>query len=236
MQNDTAVDNFIRVPNIHWNSLYFQRKLILESVETMIPLVKGDLLDIGCGTQPYRSLFNQVKSYTGIDIESSCHGLPPNTKVYDGENIPFPPNSFDWAMSTEVFEHIRRPDLLLQSLLQVLRPGGGFFLTVPFLAGVHEAPYDFRRWTNYGLIEELSRAGFEKIEVYPLGNWHISMASFLRLYIASCKTPWWTRFWLSRLTWIITNVISKLSITSSENMCIGWFAVAYKPQQSFLNS
>lgn len=230
IQNNLMVDNFIQVPNIHWNSLYFQRILILESIKNIANLVKGDLLDIGCGTQPYRSLFKKIKSYTGIDVNSSCHELSPDVIIYDGESIPFPPNSFDWAMSTEVFEHIRRPDLLLQSLFDVLRPGGCFFLTVPFLAGIHEAPYDFRRWTNYGLVEELSRAGFERIEVRPLGNWHISMAVFLKSYIGQFQTVWWTKFWLSRLVWIISNIIAKLPAKPLDNMCINWFAIAYKPE------
>ena len=223
------VDNFIIIPDTHWNSLYFQRKLILEALLSMQPLVRGELLDVGCGTQPYRSLFNNVTSYKGIDVSTSAHPLCPNTVLYDGESIPFPSNSFDWVMATEVFEHVRRPNLLLSSVYSVLRPGGGLFLSVPFLAGVHEPPYDFRRWTNYGLIDELERAGFERIEVRPLGNWHTSAAAFLRLYLASCKKAWWTRYWLPRLTWIVTKLIARLDTEVHQNMCVGWFALAYKP-------
>lgn len=224
-------DNFLVVPNVHWNNIYFHRKLVLESVLSMQPLVTGDLLDVGCGTQPYRSIFNQINSYAGVDIPSSCHQLPPDTVNYNGEYIPFSPNSFDWVMATEVFEHVRRPELLLASIYEVLRPGGGFFLSVPFLASVHEPPYDFRRWTNYGLIDELERAGFEKIEVTPLGNWHTAAASFMGLYLAHCKMPWWTRYWLPRLVWALKNLIAKLDavIETPDNMCVGWFAVAYKP-------
>lgn len=224
------VDNFVIVPNTHWNSLYFHRKLLLEAVLSMKPLVKGDLLDVGCGTQPYRSLFEHLTSYTGIDVATSAHSLRPDTVVYDGESIPFPANSFDWVMATEVLEHVRRPDLLLSSVYTVLRPGGGFFLSVPFWAGVHEPPYDFHRWTNYGLVDELERTGFERIEIRPLGNWHTSAAAFIRLYLANCKTPWWTRYWLPRLTWIVSNLIAKLDLEIPQTMCIGWFAVAYKPQ------
>jgi len=224
-------DNFLLVPNAPWNAIYFHRKLVLEAILSMKPLVKGDLLDVGCGTQPYRSVFNQINSYIGVDVSSSCHQLPPDTVTYNGEYIPFSPNSFDWVMATEVFEHVRRPELLLSSIYDVLRPSGGFFLSVPFLASVHEPPYDFRRWTNYGLIDELERAGFEKIEVRRLGNWHTTAASFIGLYLAHCKMPWWTRYWLPRLVWALKNLIAKLDavIETPDNMCVGWFAVAYKP-------
>ncbi len=231
MAKSNSPDNFLVVPNVPWNTLYFHRKLVLEAVLSMESLVKGDLLDLGCGTQPYRSIFTQIKSYVGVDISSSCHQLQPDTVIYDGESIPFPTNSFDWVMATEVFEHVRRPELLLSSIYEVLRPGGGFFLSVPFLAGVHEPPYDFRRWTNYGLVDELERAGFEKIEVRSLGNWHTAAASFIGLYLAHCKKPWWTRYWLTPLVWVIKNLVVKLDsvIETADNMCIGWFAVAYKP-------
>ncbi len=227
--NKLTPDNFLVVPNTHWNALYFQRQLLLEQLYTVEPLVIGKLLDIGCGTQPYRSLFTQVTSYTGVDLPGSCHTLPPDTVLYDGETIPFPANSFDWVMATEVFEHVRRPELLLASTYNVLLPGGGFFMSIPFLAGVHEAPYDFRRWTNYGLIDELERAGFEKIEVRPIGNWHSAAAHFLAVYVGHCKMPWWTRYWLPRLVWVIKNLISHLNLDVPPTMCIGWFAIAYKP-------
>lgn len=223
-------DNFLVVPNTHWNALYFQRKTLLEALLTVQPLVKGDLIDIGCGTQPYRSLFTEIKSYKGVDVASSCHTLPPDTLLYNGESIPFPDNSFDWAMATEVLEHTRRPELLLSSVYNVLRPGGGFFLSIPFLAGLHETPNDFRRWTNFGLINELEKAGFERIEVCPLGNWHTAAAHFLGTYVAHCKMPWWSKYWFPRLIWLVKNLIAQSNLEVTPTMCIGWFAIAYKPQ------
>ncbi|WLT38819.1 class I SAM-dependent methyltransferase [Synechocystis sp. B12] len=208
----------------------------MDAVKTMIPLIKGDLLEVGCGTQPYRSLFTGLNSYTGVDIESSCHELPKEVTLYDGKTLPFVPYSFDWVMSTEVFEHVRHPDILLQSIFNVLRSGGGLFMTVPFLAGVHEPPNDFRRWTIYGLEEELRKAGFEKVQVCPLGNWHIAMASFLKLYISHVQFPWWTRFWLPRLTWIISNIVSLIPYPCSDNMCVGYMAIAYKPNELNISS
>ena len=229
--NHKMADNFIDIPNSHWNSLFFNRKVVLEALLDVKDSVQGDLLDVGCGVQPYRSLFTHVKSYLGVDIPSSCHPLPPDTIVYDGESLPISSESFDWVMSTEVFEHVRYPDRLLTSVYSVLRPGGGIFLSVPFLAGVHEAPYDFRRWTNYGLINVLEQAGFERVQVKPLGNWHTAAASFLGSYFANCQKPWWTKFWLSRLVWLIKNLIASLDsvVPVSDNMCISWFVIAYKP-------
>jgi SAM-dependent methyltransferase len=221
-------DNFLNIPDTHWNTLYIHRKLILEALKTMIPLVKGSLLDVGCGTQPYRELFTNITSYTGVDTASSPHLLSSNTKIYDGENLPFPTASFDWVISTEVFEHVRHPDLLFASIFNVLVPGGGFFFTVPFLAGVHEPPNDFRRWTNYGLTNDLQKAGFEKVEVFPLGNWHFAIAFFIRLYCSNIKLPWWTKYWFPRLTWRVTNCIANSKAEVPQTMCVGWFCLAYK--------
>lgn len=217
--------------NNYKNANYFHRQLILEALLSVKSLVSGDLLDVGCGTQPYRSLFTNIKSYTGVDIPNSYHPLPSDVVLFDGTSIPFPSNSFDWVMATEVLEHVQRPELLLSSILEVLHPGGTFFLTVPFLQYIHEAPHDFRRWTNYGLIDDLQKVGFERIEVQPLGDWHTALAAFLRLYVRNCKIPWWAKYWLPMLVWSITNIVSEISWKVNQNMCVGWFAIAYKPEE-----
>lgn len=37
------------------------------------PLLKDELLDFGCGSKPYESLFVNVSKYTGVDIENEAH-------------------------------------------------------------------------------------------------------------------------------------------------------------------
>jgi SAM-dependent methyltransferase len=122
------------------------------------------VLDVGCGTQPYRSLFGR-HPYIGIDVEASGrtaeHKKP--DVFFDGLNIPFEANEFGLVLCIEVLEHAIEPAHLLAEMFRVLRPGGQLVLTTPFMWGEHEAPYDFRRFSLNGLSRVAEQAGFEVV-------------------------------------------------------------------------
>jgi ubiquinone/menaquinone biosynthesis C-methylase UbiE len=48
------------------------------------------------------------------------------------EALPFEDASFDHVVTADVFEHVRRDDLAFAEVFRVLRPGGHFYLQVPF--------------------------------------------------------------------------------------------------------
>ena len=140
---------------------------IREAVEAFAATVRADstVLDLGCGMQPYAELFEHCV-YIGIDVESS--GRRPQDKradrFYNGINIPYEDESFDAVFCTQVLEHALEPDQLLLDVRRVLRPGGRLMATVPFMWGEHEAPYDFRRFSTFGICRTLERAGLTVIE------------------------------------------------------------------------
>ncbi|MEO8770337.1 MAG: class I SAM-dependent methyltransferase [Ferruginibacter sp.] len=53
----------------------------------------------------------------------------------DLEDIPFDQNSFDYVITTEVFEHIPRPYKAFEEIHRVLKKGGSHIFTVPFKSG-----------------------------------------------------------------------------------------------------
>ncbi len=119
-------------------------------------------LDLGCGLKPFASSFNHAH-YTGIDIEvsgRSCDMKVPD-KYFDGINIPYEDNMFDGVLCTQVLEHVENLDLLLAECNRVIKMGGDFVVSVPFLFREHEQPYDFRRFTSYGLMLALTNNGFQ---------------------------------------------------------------------------
>jgi SAM-dependent methyltransferase len=131
--------------------------------ETMEP--GKEVLDIGCGLRPYENFFSKHK-YTGIDVEASGRKETDKKpdKYYDGLNIPYPDSSFDVAICTEVLEHCIDPDKLLFEIHRILRKDGQLFFTMPFIWGEHETPYDFRRFTSFGLKRKMEEVGFKIIE------------------------------------------------------------------------
>src|ERR1700730_17881058 len=59
--------------------------------------------------------------------------------------------TYDIVIAEQVFEHIRRPDLAARNILGMLRKGGVFLITTPFLIRYHPEPLDFWRWTAPGM-------------------------------------------------------------------------------------
>jgi SAM-dependent methyltransferase len=115
----------------------------------------GDWLDYGSGASPYRSLFPSCR-YTRADIA----GDNLDYVIVPGVPLPAPDASFDGILSTQVLEHISEPAAYLADCRRLLRPGGALLLTTHGTWKEHGVPYDYRRWTTYGLEMELEQAGF----------------------------------------------------------------------------
>ena len=88
--------------------------------------------------------------------------------AFNGRDIPFPDESFDSILCTEVLEHAINPEALVAEMRRVLRRGGTMVVTVPFSARVHYVPYDFHRFTRYRLKQLFWGTG--KVEVEERGN------------------------------------------------------------------
>jgi ubiquinone/menaquinone biosynthesis C-methylase UbiE len=120
------------------------------------------VLDFGAGSAPYRELFSNAEAYITVDIEVSGHEGEDKVAdhFYNGRVLPFPSESFDAIFSSEVFEHIFNLPEILRDLHRVLKPNGQMLITAPFVWEEHEAPYDFARYTSFGLVHLLTEAGF----------------------------------------------------------------------------
>lgn len=141
--------------------LHISRSLLRTAVQERAQLATGALLDIGAGNQPYRDLFPHTKAYVAMD-------LPPseNVAVYgDALALPFKDGIFDSVLCNEVLEHVPEPGTLLMEVARVLRPGGVLLLSTPQTWGLHHEPYDFYRYTKYGLAYLTRKAGLEVSEI-----------------------------------------------------------------------
>jgi SAM-dependent methyltransferase len=146
------------------NPFYFARRGLRREVGALAGSLTGDVLDVGCGSKPYRDLVPAAR-YVGLDVDS-----PFTRKVgvadvfYDGKIFPMADASFDGVICSEVLEHVFTPEVFLGEIHRVLRPGGPLLLTVPFVWDEHEQPHDFARYSSFGLRALLERAGFELLE------------------------------------------------------------------------
>jgi len=146
------------------NPFYFARKGLYSDVSILITKLNGKLLDIGCGTKPYKSLC-QIDEYIGLEIDDEGNRNHTYADIfYDGKTIPFEDKKFDSILSNQVFEHVFNPNDFLKEVNRVSKIGGGFLMTVPFVWDEHEQPYDYARYTSFGLKHILSENEFEIVE------------------------------------------------------------------------
>jgi len=142
---------------------YHARRGLLENLRVFFPELGGEVLDVGCGRQPYRR-FLRATRYVGLDVDTPVtRALRKADLFYDGRRIPFAAASFDAVLCSQVLEHVFAPEEFLAEIRRVLRPGGRLVLTVPFVWDEHEQPADFARYSSFGLRALLERNGFEVV-------------------------------------------------------------------------
>ena len=183
--------------------LYPVRRSILQALKDALSNFEGDFLDVGCGQMPYRPLImkeGKVSKYVGMDFEAGSYAERQRPDlIWDGRQIPLDANSIDSAMATEVLEHCPDPSLVLKEIYRVLKPGGAFFLTVPFLWPLHDIPYDEFRYTPFAMERMLLEAGFDQVELNALGGWDASLAQMLGLWVRRRPMNETQRVWMSRI-------------------------------------
>ena len=146
------------------NPFYFARKGLYQNISSLSKEITDKILDIGCGQKPYEKLFN-VSEYIGLEIDT-----PENREskkadyFYDGKIFPFDNQEFDCVIMNEVFEHIFNPEEFLTEINRVLKLNGKLLITVPFVWDEHEQPFDYARYSSFGLKYLLEKHGFEIIE------------------------------------------------------------------------
>lgn len=77
---------------------------------------------------------------------------------------------FDLVIAEQVFEHLLYPYRAGRHVHAMLRPGGHFLVSVPFLVKVHDFPVDCTRWTELGLRHFLEECGFPLASIRT-GSW-----------------------------------------------------------------
>lgn len=196
---------------------------------------KGQLYDLGCGEMPYKSwLLNYVDQHTGVDWACSQHEIKADILADLNGPLPIESEVADTVISISVMEHLREPQVFLNEAYRLLKPGGFMVLQVPFMWWVHEAPYDFYRYTRYGLQYLFEKAGFTEITIYPqTGFWVMWTLKFNYQTTRLIRGPWPIRkvmALLMRGIWAIDQRVAPWldRYWKCEGETAGYFVVARK--------
>jgi SAM-dependent methyltransferase len=123
------------------------------------------VLDAGAGHGPYRAHFGHTR-YEAADFERvPGKGYDGNHYVCDLAAIPVEPHRYDLVLLSQVLEHLPEPTAVLTELHRVLKPGGRIWASAPLFYIEHEKPYDFYRYTQFGLRHVFEASGFSDLEI-----------------------------------------------------------------------
>jgi SAM-dependent methyltransferase len=102
--------------------------------------------------------------------------------VFDGDKLPIRDGVVDGVVSTAVIEHVPDARAFAAELYRVLKEGGQFLITVPFMEGFHPSPTDYRRFTPMGLEALFSQ--FEKVQFGLEGGPSSALAWMIKEWVA----------------------------------------------------
>lgn len=189
-------------------------------------------LEIGA-TDYYAEYFpNKV----GLDVRPG----PAVDVVGDAHELPFPDQSFERVLCTEVLEHLHTPQKAIDEMYRVLKPRGELILTTRFIAPIHDSPGDYFRFTKYGLAHLLRNWEIVSIkeetttpETFGHLLQRIAYQSDLRggvvtkallLLAAHCTAP---LSWLIKREYGVKN--DRATRLETTIMSAGYYVHAYKP-------
>lgn len=187
-----------------WHFQWLPIKDLRRDLRRILPRLTGDVLDVGCGQQPYRAWMRSDIRYRGADLI----GTDAVADIWLDPRAEWPISSasVDAIVCTQVLEHVYDADLVLSEMARVLRPGGTLILSVPFIYSAHGLPHDYRRLSKEGVVALLAPL-FDVIEIKEQGgvgssigtlllNWldHMMSGTFPRRMIKGLMLPLWIPF------------------------------------------
>ncbi len=217
------------------NILKFAKKALklsplrtLEYEEIQRNELKGKVLDLGGGeVATYQKLFKGQYEITSVNID-------PNTRPTIVGDITKPfklkDHTFDEAISFNTFEHIFDFETTFSETFRVLKKGGRFIYSTPFLHQVHGSPDDYWRYTASAIEQLLKKKGFKATKIMPLGR-GIFVARYSLIYGA---IPRILRPFFAAWAWLCDGFFSTISsryrkLCMENNYPLGYFVYAEKP-------
>lgn len=136
-------------------------------------MVKGDVLEVGCGEgRGIELLMQKASSFTAVDkikpVIDRLKSKYPEARLL-AMNIPplagLADNAYDFVVSFQVIEHIEDDHLFLREIHRVLKPGGTALLTTPNRKlSLTRNPWHIREYLP-GELEALAKKIFAVVQM-----------------------------------------------------------------------
>lgn len=132
----------------------------------------GVILDIGAADRWISAHLPPTTSYIALDYPAT------GNEFYDARpdifadacSLPLADQCMDGVVCLEVIEHVPDPARAITEIARVLKPGGRAWVSMPFLYPLHNEPFDFQRYTEFGLRRDMARASLEVMSLDRTGH------------------------------------------------------------------
>lgn len=206
-----------------WNDesdhAFIATHLIERSIAGLAPRLRGEVIDVGCGKQPYRAYLAHATRIVACDFDGNRGRVDFTCPAHA---IPVEAESFDAVLCTEVLEHVPDPLAVWREFYRILRPGGQVLLATPSYWPPHELPYDFYRYPEHGLRYLAATAGFEVKEVWPRGGRWAFLGQVIQHVIPQYLRFRWQRHLLNRF------FLALDAWRCNPDVTLGWTILAVK--------
>jgi SAM-dependent methyltransferase len=172
------------------SALYLHLLPLFAGLEQASAHARGRMLDIGCGNKPYQSMFApRISEHLGCDVvQSDEHRVD---ILCPATAIPLPDDAFNTVLCTQVIEHVGDHKGVIKEAFRLLKDDGVLILSAPMYWPLHEEPYDFFRFTKYGLDYLLSEVGFIRVETIPNGGkWALTGQALMHSMVTTRFYHW----------------------------------------------
>jgi SAM-dependent methyltransferase len=195
------------------------------------------VLDLGAGEAELRHELQHTR-YIALDRGIGHAGWDYSRLdvVADASAIPLRERSVDAIVCKQVLEHVPEPIALLREASRVLTRGGFVLLSTNQAWPQHQKPYDFFRFTSFGLRYCFEQAGFVIRDMQPMGG---AFTCALFHFSQTMSPHLWTRSdrgarivsvitkpvsWALRVLTIVASLLDRLDKTPDNTL--GWYVLA----------
>jgi len=193
----------------------------------------GELVDLGCGLAPlYEACKDYVSSHICIDWPNTVHHQN-YIDIYADlcRGLPLRSEIFNTILISDVLEHIANPENLWCEFNRILVKEGLVIANVPFFYWIHEAPYDFYRYTQYSLANFAENSGFKVLLIEATGGTPEIVGDFFAKHLQFIPLVGkHLAIMLQYFVWVFihTNLGKYLSDRTKVSFPFGFFMIAKK--------
>ena len=209
----------------------------LLSRTTLGEISNAVVVDVGCGRSDNCRWLGQHNILYRLDYPATNGRYENAPDIYgDACRLPVKTATIDAILMLEVLEHVADAEAALDEIRRVLRPGGKIYLSVPFIYPLHDQPFDYRRFTIYGLRQMLKNRGLHIEREIQHGNSLIVALQVFNLALVEVVRNLSRNHGVGALAFailiypmmLVANILALpfLQNQSLEAACFGYFIVA----------